>query len=362
MEFSIDKTAFSETLSLIVSVIPERSIRTVLQNLFLKGNADNTLTMRGTDLDIGLKITLDARNLREPGEILLPAMELNSRVKNSRGDELFFTIAEQRAEIRTNGGNRYTINGMGTDDYPIMPDVHEGGYIGMHGDELADAVQKTIFATAKGDTSYALNGVYVSFDGDSAEFVASDTSRLSRVKKDIKNSGAKGTGIIIPKGMNILAHLASGLDMVELALTEKALMAKTPNAAVVVQLVEGVFPRYRDVIPAKSDCYFTVKREELLDILQSVAPFSTDSRTVLFELHGESLFLSSKTGDGSEAHGGLAVEPHGPDIALGFNYNYIMDGLKHIGDETVSIQYKDANSPARIDSCGFLYILMPIQR
>ncbi len=80
MEFSIKKTAFSDALSLVSTVVPERSARAILQNLMLTGNADGTITLAATDLEIGLKLTIEVANMKDPASVLLPASRLNALV------------------------------------------------------------------------------------------------------------------------------------------------------------------------------------------------------------------------------------------------------------------------------------------
>lgn len=362
MEFTIDKNIFSEALSLIVSVVPERSARAVLQNLMLTGNSDNTITLSATDLEIGLKMNVEARDMREPGQVLLPASRLNALVKGSFADELHISVQDNRAEIKTQRG-RFQLPGLDVIDYPTIPDFKEEGAIFIHGDDFAEAVQKTLFATAKGDTRYALNGIFVNVDEHGAEFVASDTHRLSLVKKKIRNpDNSVYEGIILTKGMTTLAKLASGCDMVEINITANEMLARTPNASLVIRRVEGMFPRYSDVIPTKSESFFTVGREDLQRGLQSIGLMTSDeSKSVLFALT-ESILSISASSENGEGNITIDCEGSGKDIEIKFNYIFLLDALKNLSDEKVTVQYQDSDNPARIDSGDFMYVIMPINR
>ncbi|MDR1519672.1 MAG: DNA polymerase III subunit beta [Planctomycetota bacterium] len=362
MEFSIEKQAFSEALSQICGVVPERCARLILQNLMLTLNPDDTITLAGTDLEIGLKITLAVKQARDAGAILLPASRLNALVKGSLANELRLAAENNLAEISAKHG-RFQLPGMETADYPAIPEIKDDGAIFIHGDDFADAVQKTVFATAKGDTRYTLNGIYMNIDGDAAEFVASDTNRLSYLKKAVRNPDhAKSGGILITKGMTTLARLAADSDALQIKFTENAMLAKTANAEIVIHLVEGIFPRYAEVIPPKSETSFTVGREELLLSLQSAGIMSPEEvKGVLFSLSPGRLDLSTSS-DHGEADIGLDAELSGPEISIKFNYLFLIDVLKNLSDDKVVIQYTDGDKPVRIDSGDFMYVLMPINR
>ena len=362
MEFSINKTQFSEALSLISSVVPERSARAVLQNLMLIGNPDNTITLAATDLEIGLKIAVEVKDMKEPGQVLLPASRLNALVKGSFADELDISIQDNRAEIKTRQG-RFQIPGLDVIDYPTIPDFKPEGAIFIHGDDFVDGVQKTVFATAKGDTRYALNGIYMNVNEHGCEMVSSDTHRLSLIKKKVRNpDNSVFDGIILTKGMTTLSRLAGGCDVVEINITANEMLARTPNASVVIRRVEGMFPRYNDVIPPKSESHFTVARDELLRTLHSIGLMTSDeSKSVLFNVTGAGLNISASSENG-EGNINLDAEVCGNDVEIKFNYMFLIDVLKNLSDDKITVQYKDPDNPARIDSGDFMYVIMPINR
>ncbi len=360
MEFSVAKSAFSDCLSLINSVVPERSARAILQNLLLVGNADNTITLAATNLEISLKMTLDVTGLTDPCAILLPASRLNALIKGSYAEELQISAVDNKLEIKTKQG-KFQVPGSEITDYPAISDFKAEGAVFIHGDDFAESVQKTLFATAKGDTRYALNGVFLNIHDNVAEFVASDTHRLSFVKKKVKNpDNSAYDGIMLTKGMATLARLAAGQELVELNITASELLAHTPNATLLVRKVDGMFPRYNDVIPPKSDNTLTIVREDLVRALHTIGLMtSEETKSVKFSISSGCVDISASSENG-EGNLRLDAEVVGEDIDINFNYVFLIDACKNIVDDKVTIQYKNAESPARIDSGDFLYVIMPI--
>ncbi len=232
----------------------------------------------------------------------------------------------------------------------------------IHGDDFAEAVQKTVFATAKGDTRYALNGIYVSVSDNHAEFVASDTHRLSLVKKKIRNPDAvTADGIMLTKGMTTLARLAAGNDVVELVVTANEMLAKTPNAMLVIRRVEARCAT-RSRSQRRTTRRILLQREEMLRSLHSIGLMSADeSKSVLFSIANGMVNLSASSENG-EGNLRLDAETTGDPIEVKFNHVFLVDALKNIAEDKVTIQYKDADNPARIDAGDFLYVIMPINR
>ena len=362
MKFSVATSAFSDMLSLTCSVTPERSARAILQNLRLDGMEGNTIVVSATDLEIGLKISLEVEELSDPVATLLPASRLSSLVKRITAKELMLSIEENKTKIKTKQSN-FQLPGADVLDYPIIPDFKPEGAVFIHGDDFADAVQKTVFATAKGDTRYALNGIFVKVFENSIEFVASDTHRLSLVKKKIRNpDNSSYEGILLTKGMATLARLGSGQETVELNITPNEMLAHTPNATLIIRRVDGMFPRYSDVIPPVRDSIATFNREEMIQTLYSIGLMASDeTKVVKFSISSGVIEVSASSENG-EGTIRLDAEVTGSDLEIKFNYVFLVDALKNMSDDVVSLQYKDADSPARLDSGDFLYVIMPVNR
>lgn len=361
MEFTVNRMHFSETLSLINTIVPERSAKLVLQNFRLEGR-ENSIVLSATDLETNLVISLPVSVMKDPGQVLLPVSRLNSFIKTMTEDEITITVTDNQATVSGVRKN-VLIPGMDVADYPMLSQFQEEGAILIHGEDIADAVQKTAFATSKGDNRYSLSGIFINIAGAKAEFVASDTHRLSLVTKKIRNTAdTVCEGIFQLKGMSLLSKLAASSDIVTINITKEELQAKTDNAYISVRRVEGMFPKYQDVIPPKSDAYFVVGRESLQNALVGCGLFaSEDSKSVEFGVSGNRVHLSTKSERGT-GDMDIDAEVHGPDVDIKFNYIFILDVLKNIKEENISIQYQDEARPARIDSEDLMYVIMPINR
>lgn len=365
MQFSCDRQRLADLLGLLSEAVPARSPKPVLQNVRIDadGNPENTLTFSATDLEIALRHRLEVRDLTDAEAILLPAARLTALLRDDRSADVSFAVSGNVAKIATQYG-RFQLLGSAADDFPELPAMPAENRVRLQGDDIADALKKTMFAAARGEMRYALNGVYVTVQGDTAEFVASDTHRLSRVtKRAVNPDGVDAHGIAITKGMNTLAHLSAGRETVELVLTDKQLLANTLDATLAVRLIEGHFPRYRDVIPENLDKRITVNREELLWRLRSVGILTNEeTRGVKFEATGgDRLIMKASGNEAGEGTMEIEAQIEGGDVTLDFNYTYLLDLFKVVDDESVTFQVRDGQSPVRVDSGDFTHVIMPLR-
>ena len=362
MHFSCSRAPLAEVLSTLTEIVPSRGTRPVLQNILLEGQADGEITLSATDLQIGMSQRLMVGELRDPERVLLPAARLYGIIRDEWADELTVDIKENRASITTTSG-QFRLVGSAPEEFPALAGEEDTPEAHIAGSDIAEAVHKTAFATAHGDTRFALNGVFVCIEKGQIEFVASDTHRLSLVKKKIKNkAGENAQGIVVTKGMTTLAKVAAEQDDVALSMTPQQFIARTPTSRVVIRLVDGQFPRYRDVLPRDLGNTVTVNRELLIKTLRLGGQLSSEeTRCVTFGAAANRLLLSVSGADVGEAKIEIDAKVVGGEVSASFNYLYVMDALRVMDDEEITLQLKDSEHPARIDVGDFTHIIMPIK-
>jgi len=215
MQFSCSRSALENVLNLLSSVVPLRSGKAVLQNILVEGDASGCVVFTGTDLEIGLQLRLGVQEIKDPEKVLLPAAQLAATVRGGWEETLTITVTEGAAEIRTAETRVRLLGSTAVDEYPPFPAMDETKQVEISGADLGDAAAKTVFATARGDTRFAMNGVLLHIEKGQVEFVASDTHRLSLVKKRVRNpSQERVEAIVITKGIMNLAKIAAGQDTV----------------------------------------------------------------------------------------------------------------------------------------------------
>jgi len=359
MKFSCSRGTMSDVLSVLNDIVPARSASPVLQNIMMQGNADGTLTLSATDTEIGLKYTIAVDNMQDPESVILPARKMYGLIKDDWASVVWFSIKDYRAEISSENG-KFRLMGQSAEDFPAIKSMPDES-VEMCGVDVVDAIHKTIFSAAKGDTRYALNGVMLNIKGKNVSFVSSDTHRLSLVKKKSRTKGKDGGAIVITKGMATLAKLAASEETVKIHLSKNEMIAETSRATLTARFIEGQFPRYADVIPNDMDKSVTVDRELFIKTLRLSGQMTNEeTRTITLATNSDSLSVcasGNESGDGSTE---VPAEVEG-EISCGYNYIYILDVLKAVSCDTVTIKFRDEATPVRIDVGDFTHIIMPVK-
>jgi DNA polymerase-3 subunit beta len=228
-----------------------------------------------------------------------------------------------------------------------------------------------MYATSLDETRYNLNGVYFEVlpDGGKIRMVATDGHRLSFVDRTVgPEVEGLASGVIIPrKGLAELKRLVDeeDADEIELAFEGSNGLARKGDVMLVMRLIEGEFPNYRQVVPNSITKRLTLATDVLAHALRRVALLSAErSRAVRFELSNGKIQVSSSNPDLGEAQEELDVDYSGEDVGVGFNARYLLDALAVTHSKEVELGLNDAMSPMQIqptDDPEALAIIMPLR-
>jgi DNA polymerase-3 subunit beta len=199
--------------------------------------------------------------------------------------------------------------------------------------------------------------------------VATDGHRLALVERTA-GSDVTGlaSGVIVPrKGLAELKRLVDeeDADEIEIGFEGNSGLVKKGDVTLVMRLIEGEFPNYKQVIPKQSDHHLTVSAEALVRALRRVALLSAEhSRAVKVDLSEGKLQLSARTPDLGEAQEELDVDYAGPSVSIGFNARYLLDCLGALGAKEIRLGLRDGGSPVEVrptDDLESVAVVMPMR-
>lgn len=365
MKFRCSRVYLDAALNLLLPIVSSRSPRKALQCILLECGDEQNIILSATDLEIGIKSVVPVEDLQGTGSILISGERLAGVVRGEWNDFLEFIVEDSGAEIKTTTG-RYRFTGtVGGEEFPrVASQEKEKGFC-LPAKELMDALNKTGFAAARGDTRFAMNGVLVTAEKGHLEFVASDTHRLSLVKKKLEGRNAdRQEGIIINKGVSAMLRLAEGQTEAHIEITQHDLRMTSGRTSMSSRLVEGQFPRYQDVVPRDCPGRIVVNRESLIRSLRLIGGISIQEAPVVIidALPSENrLVLQASSGESGEGTTSIASEIHGPEVHIGVNFQFVLDVLKVLSGENVILCYRDGDSPIKIEEEDFVHVIMPIR-
>lgn len=389
MKVICDRGALMDAINLVSGAVAARSPKPQLGCVKLvasKSGGAGDLTLSATDAEIALRLSISQVDVQKAGEVLIPADKLRAIVSAEDGEPTL-TLESDGEMCSIKGADaHFKVYGYPAADFPPIPefsdvvtgkmDAPKAKAVLTHpAGSLSQLVARTLFATARETSRYAINGVLFKRDGKRLEMVATDGRRLALARAPLSggDKDAKAVSCIIPsKGLGMLMKLISQHDEpVQIAITDAQILfsfgtAASPGRAVLVSnLVEGSFPPYEDVIPKDQDKKVTFDRDVLASAVRRAALLTNEeSRGVRMNFKGKDklLELSSRAAEVGEAQIRCDLAGYdGDDVEIGFNPTFVTDALKVISEPEVIMELKAGNKPGLIKSgTDFMYVVMPV--
>jgi DNA polymerase-3 subunit beta len=368
MKFIVSTSALLKHISAISGVIPSNPVVPILEN-FLFEIEQGKLNITASDLQTSIITEMEVE-AEEDGSIAIPARMLMDTLKNLPEQPVTFTIdfSSYSVEISSDNG-RYKLSGENAADFPKVPELGSADKVELMTDTMASAIGYTLFSTSTDEMKPAMNGVFFSIDGNEANFVSSDSHRLTRyTRKDI-TSEREASMIVHKKALQVLKSSMPSMNVpLTLEFNESNAIFSFENVKLICRLIDERFPDYKNVIPSGNDNHIVLDRQEMIGSLKRLVIYANKSTNqVRFSIKGNELKVSSEDLDFSnEASERVFCEHDGADIEIGFNAKFLLEILNNIHSDKVTLQLSEPGRaglvvPKEIDGDeDLLMLVMPI--
>ena len=369
MKFSISQDTFSEVLQKHIPVLPVRTTLPILNSMKLDIQ-DSRMNLHSTDLEITL-ITNTEVVSEGTGSATVPARKLSEIVRELPSEMIEVEIDDNHQFTVNCSTGVYKISGSDAEDFPAVPESGGGKNITMNGEQFKTLVNRTVFAVSKDDMRPTLCGIYLHVLPGEVRTVSTDGHRLSKmVDTSFETDEEKTFEVIVPvKSLNLAVKTIADDDEINIAVSGNYLMIDLGDEQLYSRLIEGKYPLYENVIPKTNQNMLIAPTEALNAATRRVSIFSNSlTRQVKFQLSENSLMISAEDADtGGSAEEHLEVDYDGEEMEIGFNSNYIVEALRHIGSEDVKFSIGTPDSACIItptekqEDQNFLMLLMPVR-
>ena len=364
MKVKFNRAALQEGLSLVASIVPSRTPKPILQCLRLVAD-EGGVTISGTDLEVGISYRVGQVEVSEAGEVVVPADKLASIVRESSDEVIELTEEEAAVHIR-GADSHFNIYGHDAGQYPAVCGFGKKGDFNVGLGQLQEGIEQSLFAAAKENTRYALNGVLWEIKGKKLTLVATDGRRLARRTVNLNSASSKsGPGrVIVPaKTMSLLEKVGGEADTeVSVRFEDNQIVLSCGAVVISSTLVEGNFPKYDDIIPKDYSNKVVLGTEATLSAVRRAALLANeDSKGVKLSFSKDSLVFTSRAPETGDAQIDMTIKYDSPALEVGFNPQFLIDALRVIGSDEFEMELGQADRPGVIKSgSSFLYIVMPV--
>ena len=352
------------------TIAPSRSPKPILQTIKMVATKDSTILM-ATDMEVGIRIKTNDVVVESPGSAILPVARFGSILRENSDEKLQIVADEKGIKVK---GDRSEFNlpAQNPDEFPTLEEFKEEAYYELPATTVKELIRRTLFATDTESSRYALGGVLLEFGDEHVTAVGTDGRRLAKMEGKMTKvgdyAGSDSMTIVPSKSMQLIdrALTADPEAKVELVTRPNDILLRTANATIYSRLVDGRFPKWRDVIPNENEGVAIGFHVGTLfsAVRQASIVSSDDSRGIDFTLDDGTLVLSGQTADVGKSRVEVPAEYEGEKIVLSLDHRFVADFLKVLdAASTFKLCVSDGDSAALCTTDdGYSYVLMPLAR
>lgn len=324
----------------------------------------STITITATNLEHAVEWRVPGRVARK-GKVCVPAKVFSSLIQ-SFGDEKI-EAEEDRGNLRLKAESRNgKVNGINTEDFPLVPKVKKTASFGIGALPFAAGLTRVLPAVSGSEFKPELAGVFMRAANDMLIFAATDTFRLAEEMVPLKKAVGDAVSCIVPErtAQEIARIFDADAGDIEISIGENQLLAESAEGKIVSRLIEGNFPDYHAIIPARFATSAYIKKNELLAGIRSASIFASKLQETTIKFSSSGLEIASANPDVGDYRVTVPAAFEGEEISMSFNWRYLLDGVQSLQDEEIFFGCTQESSPALLRNKShqrFSYVVMPIR-
>lgn len=367
MKFNVSSQDLLKQLNKAGGAISSNPVLPVLED-FLFEVAGGILHITATNLETTI-ITQMPVSAEEEGRVAVPAKILLDTLKALPDQPITLAVDEDSRSVEiTSAYGKYKLAGDNPDDFPEVQEIDANNAVEIDTSILANALNKTLFATSNDDLRIAMTGVFMQIDFNKITFVATDAHKL--VKYTYGNISTEHTGsFIVPKkALSLLRGVLASEGEVKMRHSKTNVSFTMDGTSMLCRLIDASYPDYQAVIPADNPNTMNVSRQDFLNSLKRIAIYANKTTNqVVLNIDDGSLTISAQDIDFSnEATEQLNCTYDGEAIAIGFNGKFLIDMLSVLDTEQIKFEMSSPNRAGIMlpeeqeDQEDLLMLVMPV--
>ncbi len=362
MKISFEKNSLMQSISIVLKAVPSKTTLPILECIHIDATTD-VVKFTTNDMELGIKTNVKGEII-EKGSTAINAKIFNDIVRKLPNNTITLTVDDKsNANIKC-GNSNFNIPCHTGDDFPDIPSISQDKSMTISQFVFKEAINKTIFSIAPNDNNKLMTGELIDIKDGNMRIVGLDGHRIAI--RNIKVECEENYNVIVPGKtlIEVSRIISSNLeDNMQIYFNSNNILFNFDDTIVVSRLIDGPYFSVNNFLISNYATKVKVNRKDLLDSIDrsSLLISESDKKPIIIDINdGElSINVASTLGSSSEK---LDITKEGNDLKIGFNPKFMLDVLKSIDEEEVTIDLINAKSPCFIkdDEESYIYLVLPV--
>jgi DNA polymerase-3 subunit beta len=359
---TVARDELAAKLAVVSRGVSTRTAVLVLGGIQLRAEGGK-LHLAATDMEVSLRAAAEAQ-VSEEGVVVVPGRLLLDIARSlPDGDVTIEHRPEEAVVVVAAGSATYRLHTYSTEDFPRLPEVDESTLHAVDRDALVETIGRVSRSASRDESRPVLTGILVRFEPGKLVMAATDSYRLAVKETPVGGTLPELEAIIPARALQELARIAAGTDEIQLGMQENHVVFGADGTWLTTRRIDGQFPNYRQLLPEQFEHEVALPREEALEVVRRVSLMAQRNSPIRLRFADGELAVSAITQDVGEARESLPVPYTADPLEIGFNAEFLRDGLESVESDTITFKLISPLRPAVLEGEGddYVYLIMPIR-
>ena len=363
MKFVCSKANLLAGLQVVSKAVPSKTTMSILECI-LVDCSENQIKLTANDMELGIETIIEG-DILEKGIIALDAKIFVEIVRKLPDSDITLATDSSYHTTITCEKAKFNIAGKSGEDFSYLPLIERNDSIVVSQFTLKEVVRQTIFSIADNENNKLMTGELFEINGNELKVVSLDGHRISIRKIILKNEYTPKKVIVPGKTLNEISKILSGdTDKdVTIFFTDKHIVFEFDNTTVVSRLIEGEYFRIDQMLSNDYETKVTINKKELLSCIDRATLLikEGDKKPIIINITDNSMELKINSTLGS-MNEDIDIDKVGKDLMIGFNPKFLIDALRVIDDEQITIYLVNPKAPCfiRDEENTYIYLILPV--
>src|SRR3954447_21813439 len=362
LRITVSRDELASRLATVARGVSTRTTVLVLGGIQLRAEAGQ-LHLAATDMEVSLRSVVDAQ-VSDEGVVVVPGRLLLDIARSLPDSDVTIEHKPEEAVVVVTAGTaNYSLHTYSAEDFPRLPELNSDALYTIERDALVETVARVGRSASRDESRPVLTGILVRFEPGRVVMAATDSYRLAVKETPVEAALPDLEAIIPARALQELARIAVGADEVQLGLQENHVVFGADGTWLTTRRIDGQFPNYRQLLPEQFEHELSLPREELLEVVRRVSLMAQRNSPLRLRFAEGELTVSAVTQDVGEARESLPAPFAADPLEIGFNADFLRDGLESVDADTIKFKLISPLRPAVLegDTPDYVYLIMPIR-
>ena len=363
MKIICSKSSLLKSVSIALKAVPSKTTMPILECILMDATT-NQIKFTTNDMELGIETIVEG-TIEEKGKVALDAKIFYEIIRRLPDNDVTIKTDDKYAATITCEKAKFNIPGKSGEDFAYLPMIEKDEPLTISQYTLKEMIRQTIFSIAVNENNKLMTGELFEIKNNCLKVVSLDGHRISIRKMSLKKDYSDRKVVVPGKTLSEISKILSGEvdDQVSIYFTKNHILFEFDQTMVVSRLIEGEYFRIDQMLSSDYETKLKINKKEFLDCIDRATLLvrEVDKKPIIINITDDDMELRIDSAMGS-MNEEIDIEKEGKDIMIGFNPKFLIDALRVIDDETVTIYLVNPKAPCfiRDDEENYTYLILPV--